>query len=205
MTRERWRHALRALEIAACTVLGACARAGSGPERAYAGAPMQAARLGPDALLARGIALLQAGDGLRAEQYLTLAVRAGADESRAIAPLVRACAGSARLQSALEHALPYLRRHPDAWRLRYMVAALQLALGRTQLALAELEQVRRAQPRAAQAHYLAAVIARDQLHDAQAASAGFSAYVRTAPHGEHAAEARAWLRERPTAEPGGGP
>lgn len=191
----------------ACALFVALALAGC--VRATRGAPAlerhAALTLSADALLTRGIALLRAGDGLRAEQYLSLAVRAGAPEARAIVPLVRACVLSSRLQSALEHALPYLRRHPELWELRYLVAAIQLALGRSELALAELARVRAGAPRLAGAHYLAAVIARDQLGDALAASAGFAEYVRHAPHGEHAAEARAWLRERAAAEPGGRP
>jgi tetratricopeptide (TPR) repeat protein len=186
-----------ALSLALSALLAACAHA---PLAAAPQTNPARAQLTAGALLDRGIALLHAGDGLRAEQYLVLAVRAGAPAARAIVPLVQACVLSSRLQSALEHALPHLRRHPEAWRLRMLVAAIQLALGRSELARRELERVQRAQPDAPAAHYLAAVIARDQLGDARAASASFAAYVRAAPRGEHAAEARAWLRERAAAE-----
>jgi hypothetical protein len=181
-----------------CVTLAGCAHrdASAGVARSSAGAE----QLGADALLARGVASLRAGDGLRAEQYLVLAARAGAPASRVIVPLVQACVSSSRLQSALDHALPHLRRHPDAWRLRLVVVAIQLALGRTTLAQAELERVLRIEPRAAAAHYLRAVIARDVHGDSRAASASFAAYVRAEPTGEHAAEARAFLRERPAAE-----
>jgi hypothetical protein len=148
---------------------------------------------------------LRAGDGVRAEQYLTLAIRAGAPESHVITPLIQACVGSSRLQSALAHALPYLSRHPDAWRLRQLVAAIELALGRTERALAELARVTRDHPHAASARYLAAVIARDALADAPAASASFAAYLRERPNGDHAAEARSWLRDQPLAPPAAEP
>ena len=46
-----------------------------------------------------------------------------------IVPLVRVCIASSRLRAALGHAEPFLRRHPDAWQLRYLVAAIHLALG----------------------------------------------------------------------------
>ena len=186
--------------LLALSWLGACVRAEATPATRATHATGSVTPTA-EALLARGVALLRVGDGLRAEQYLSLAVRAGAAESRAIVPLVQACVQSARLQSALEHALPYLRRHPELWELRYLVAAIQLALGRDELALAELERVRQAAPQLAGAHYLAAVIARDRLRDERATSAGFAAYVARAPHGEHAAEARAWLRDRRAAEP----
>lgn len=175
-----------------CALCAGCMRP-LPPRDADAAAAERTADAG--ALLARGQALLRSGDSVRAEQYLTLAVRAGAPESRAIVPLVQACVGSSRLQSALEHAVPYLRRRPGAWRLRYLVAAIQLALGRTPLAIEELARVRRDRPEAAGPHYLAAVIARDQLGDPLSAADAFDAYVRAAPNGEHAAEARAYLRE----------
>jgi len=191
----------RALSLAACALLAACTHAGAGGAPGLPRTRTPAPELASDALLARGIALLRAGDGVRAEQYLVLAVRNGTPARRAIVPLVQACVSSSRLQSALEHALPYLRRNPDQWRLRLLVAAIQLALGRNALALDELRRVQRVEPHAAGAHYLAAVIARDQLADPHAASASFRAYLRADARGEHAAEARAWLREQPAAEP----
>ena len=192
--------------LAACSIAMAVQACAHAPAAGADSRPGRSAAVpSAGALLTRGVSLLQAGDALRAEQYLTLAVRAGAPESRAIVPLVQACAASSRLQSALEHALPYLRRHPDAWPLRYVVAAIQLALGRNELAQGELERVRAAAPEFAPAHYLAAVIARDRLGDAGAAVVGFAEYVRHAPRGEHAAEARAFLREHPAAEPRGAP
>jgi hypothetical protein len=181
-----------------CAVLVACAHPGT--RAGHLASTAAAEQLAADGLLARGIASLHAGDGLRAEQYLVLAVRAGAPASRVIVPLVQACVSSSRLQSALDHALPHLRRHPDAWRLRLVVAAIQLALGRSHVAQDEIERVLRVEPRAARAHYLSAVIARDVRGDERAASAGFAAYVRAEPDGEHAAEARAFLREQPAAE-----
>lgn len=204
---------LRALEVVlamllACASLPACAHssAGTRADGSTARARARGTRpLGALELRARGIAALRAGDDVRAEQYLTLAMRAGAPESSVIAPLVQACAGGSRLQSALAHALPYLGRHPDAWRLRQLVAAIELALGRTQRAREELARVTRDHPHVAAAHYLLAVIARDQLGDAPAASAAFAAYLRDHPDGEHAAEARSWLRDQAGASPAAEP
>lgn len=182
--------------LAALALVCAGALACTHPQRALR--PESARPLTAAALHARGMAALRGGDGVRAEQYLTLAIRAGAPESSVIAPLVEACAASSRLQSALGHALPYLSAHPDAWRLRQLVAAIQLALGRSELARDELARVLRDRPHAAQAHYLLAVIARDQ-QDAGGAADAFAAYLRERPAGPHAAEARAFLREHPAA------
>jgi hypothetical protein len=84
------------------------------------------------------------------------------------------------------------------------VSAIQLALGRDESARDELARVIRDQPHAAEAHYLLAIIARDEHDDATRAAEAFSAYLHQQPNGSHAAEARAFLRERapqpPTAE-----
>jgi tetratricopeptide (TPR) repeat protein len=201
---------LASRRLAAIALVCAGALACAHPQRAVQ--PDPARPLTAAALQAQGLAALRAGDGVRAEQYLALAMRAGAPASSVIAPLVEACAASSRLQSALGHALPYLHAHPAAWRLRQLVAAIQLALGRSELARAELARVIRDQPHAAQAHYLFALVARDE-QDLDAAAGAFAAYLRERPVGLHAAEARAFLREHeatatpPTAEPNpsGGP
>jgi Flp pilus assembly protein TadD len=147
-------------------------------------------------LFALGMQLAARGDALRAEQYLLLARRAGYPEQRVIVPLVRVCIASSRLRAALGHAEPYLRRHPETWQLRYLVAAIQLALQRPALALGELRRILRARPAAAQAHYLMAVALRDGLGDPDGARASFERYLQHAPRGEHAREALAWLAER---------
>jgi len=148
------------------------------------------------AAFARGQALLSAGDGVRAEQYLLLAQREGYPEGRVIAPLVTACAASFRLRAALEHARPFLRRHPRAYRLRALVASIDLALGDSAEAHAELARVVRELPADAHARYLLAVTERDGLSDPEAAAQSFRAYLALAPTAAHAAEARAWLAER---------
>jgi predicted Zn-dependent protease len=152
-----------------------------------------------EALFARGMELAQRGDAVRAEQYLALAVDAGYPYERAIVPLVRVCIASARLRAALNHAQAFLRRHPDAWPLRYLTAAVYLALDRPGDALDELRRVLRARPHAAQAHYLMGVTLRDAYGDLTAARASFDAYLRHDPRGVHVAEVSAWLSEAPRA------
>jgi tetratricopeptide (TPR) repeat protein len=167
---------------------------------ALSSAPSAAVRPGPtpsaSELFARGMQLAARGDALRAEQYLLLARRAGHPEQRVIVPLVRVCIASSRLRAALGHAEPFLRRHPETWQLRYLTAAIHLALERPAEALGELRRILRARPDAAQAHYLMAVTLRDGLGDADGAQASFERYLRHAPRGEHAREALSWLAER---------
>lgn len=171
--------------------LSACAPAPARP------ALQSTARAAPSAaaLYERGLAFAASGDALRAEQYLVMARRAGYPEAELIVPLVRVCIASARLRAALAHAEPYLRANPGASRLRYLVAAIQLALGHPEEAARELRRIIAAEPGAAQAHYLLGVTLRDGLHDAAGARASFEAYLRVAPAGPRAAEAAAYVAE----------
>ena len=163
---------------------GTAARA-NGPSR-----PLQA-----HALFERGRTLAERGDPSRAEQYLELAIRAGYPERAAIVPLVRVCIAASRLRAALGYARGYLRRSPAEWRLRYLVAAIESALGRPRKAAQELERVLADRPEAAQAHYLLGVLQRDAFGDPRAARASFRAYLAHAPDGVFADEVQAWLRE----------
>jgi Flp pilus assembly protein TadD len=155
------------------------------------------ARTAAEALFAQGRELAARGDGVRAEQYFVLALRLGYPEQRAIGPLVAVCVASSHLRAALDYAKPVLRRHPQAWRLRYLVAALQLALGEQLEATRHLQRVVAQRPEAAQAYYLLAVIARDWARDELAVRDGFAAYLEHAPDGAFAAEAQNWLADHP--------
>lgn len=152
----------------------------------------------PDALYARGVAWARRGDLVRAEQYMALAVRAGYPHERALVALVEACLAASRLRAALVHAEPYLRRRPDAWRVRLLVGAIHAALGDDARARVELERVTTQLPSAVDAHYLLAILLHERLHDTAGAGASFRAYLAHAPHGPHGAEARAWLAEHTT-------
>ena len=159
---------MKRCSLTACTALllvGCAARPGKPPEQARRGEPA----VSSPALFARGQAFARAGDSTRAEEYMMLAVREGYPEQRAVFPMVRACAEASRFQAALDHALPFLRRHPHAWRLRIVVASLQAALDRPAEAAAELRRVIMQQPAAAAAHYQLGVLQRDSFRDRAAA------------------------------------
>jgi tetratricopeptide (TPR) repeat protein len=171
--------------------IGACAPAARPPRAAPVSAPSA------QALFERGRAMAAQGDGNRAEQYLTLALRAGYPEEQVVLPLVELCIAACRLRAALDHLDPFLRRHPEHWQLRYLGASIRLALGHQSEAAAELQRVVRQHPDAARAHYLLGVIERDAFRDEQAARISFERYVARDPRGVFAPEAQAWLAEHP--------
>lgn len=137
------------------------------------------------------------GDNLRAEQYFLAAQRAGYPESNVLPSLLDVCVSSGRLRSALGYAESYLRRHPEDFRLRHLVASIHLGLGDAARAFRELENVLGKAPEHAPSHYLLAVIANETFADAEAARRYFQGYLKLEPHGAHAAEASAWLRDHP--------
>jgi tetratricopeptide (TPR) repeat protein len=148
-------------------------------------------------LFDRGVALSGRGYATKAEQYLALAALRGYPEHLVLPRLLRICLASSRLRAALNHAEPYLIRHPDDWLLRYLVASIYVALEKPARARRELERVVVSNPRHAPAHYLLAIVLRDAFADPNAAARHFNRYLLLAPDGDHALESRAWLRENP--------
>jgi tetratricopeptide (TPR) repeat protein len=144
-------------------------------------------------LFQRGQDAARRGDSVRAEQYLSLAVDRGYDLERALPLLLQVCLSSSRLRAALDHAEPYLRDHPDAEALRYLVATIHVGLGQTSEARVELEQLLRANADSSDAHYLLGVL--DSDGDVDSARAHFRTYLDVAPKGERAPEVRSRLAE----------
>jgi len=143
-----------------------------------------------------GVRLEQGGDMIRAEQYFVAAVGRGYPEAEVVPHLVRVCIASSRLNSALSHAEPYLRAHPEDWSLRLVVANIRAGLGDYAQARIELERVIRDRPQEAMAHYTLGVLLRDDLDAPEEAWPHFERYLELAPEGHHAAEVRAALVER---------
>jgi hypothetical protein len=149
-----------------------------------------------------GMELAQAGDYVRAEQYFTASMARGIAEDQVMPRLVAVCLQSSRLTAALEHAEPYLARHPSDWRLRMVVATVYMGLERIDAARTELERViadtgASETGEVPEAHYFLAVLARDDLHDAPLARLHFDRYLALAPEGSHVDEARAGSSGRP--------
>lgn len=190
--------------LAITAVLLACACGGSMSNSA-AKAPDPLAGVPAEQLYDDGIRYKQAGDLIRAEQYLAAAVDRGYPEKQALEALLEVCVAGSRYQAGLAHAERYLARHPEDWALRYFAASLHIAIGDAGTARIELERVIGDRPQLAEAHFDIAVLYRDELGDPTAAESAFRRYLELAPDGDKAVAARTWLswRERETrgAEP----
>jgi tetratricopeptide (TPR) repeat protein len=143
------------------------------------------------------IGLYQAhrGDLLRAEQYLTAARDGGYSESVATYWLVRVCVSAGRYQSALQHAVRYLRDNPADSRARLVVASIHEALGDVTLAERELQNIVRAEPDWALPRYRLALLYQRTPSRASLALESLAEYLRLEPDGPHSAHARASLEQ----------
>lgn len=147
----------------------------------------------PDKLFERGKAFHSVGDLTRAEQYYVAAMQQGAPEQKVLPLLMRVCIDSSRYQVAIEYALPVLKKHPQDFRLRLLVASLYSAIGQPAVAREHYEKVIEQSPDDAMAHYALAVILRDDFKDRAGADKHFREYLRVAPEGPHAEEAKGSL------------
>ena len=144
-----------------------------------------------DKLIERGRGFAAVGDTTRAQQYFDAAISAGADE-RVVTPLLlQVCVQDGRYRLAVEYAGRYVKRHPGDVKMRFILGTLYAALGETELAAGELEHAARSDARNPHVQYALAVLLRDQRSDLVAADRHFREYLRLAPTGEHAEEARA--------------
>lgn len=146
-------------------------------------------------LFTRGVALAKHGQLIRAEQYLYLAAQRGYPEEQTLPLLLKICLSTSRLRTGLNYAKPYLTRHPESWKLRYLVAAIYLALEQPEHAVHQLDRVVHDNPDHAPSYYLLAIISRDALRNEASARQHFIAYLEHDPTGTHADEATVWLRE----------
>lgn len=143
------------------------------------------------------------GDSIRAEQYYSAALERGYPESAVVPAILAVCIRASRFGDALDHAEPYLARHPEEWALHALVASIYLGLDQPTEALRHLALALEVAPDEPSPHYLMAVLARDGLADLGLAAEHWARYLELAPDGEHAAEARLEVRraERGTSPP----
>ena len=146
-------------------------------------------------LIEHARALADSSDYTRAEQYLNLAAERSGDRARVVPLLIDVCVRDQRYRAALEYAEEHLRRHPRAYRLRYVEATLLRALGDVARSRQELERVLSASPGYADAHYSLALLLRDDLGNHLEADRHFREYLRLKPGGSHAEEAGESLLE----------
>lgn len=165
------------------------------PDAASANADGVEAARAADSFMQRAQSAYARSDYTRAEQYLNLAKESGRSETEITPLLIDVCVKDQRYRAALQYAQEYLRRHPRAYRLRFVEATLLGALGEVAHAKEELEKVLNAEPHHADAHYSLAVLLRDDLGNHLEADAHFRDYLRLAPRGVHAEEAGQSLLE----------
>jgi tetratricopeptide (TPR) repeat protein len=144
-------------------------------------------------LLETGRALAAQGDALRAEQYLRAALEGGASRREVLPLLISVCIASQRYRAAIADARLFLRDHPGASRLRFVLASLLAGIGDFPSAVDELTRLVSTEPQHELGHYALGVLYRDRLRHAERADQEFRAYLQLAPTGPHAEEARASL------------
>jgi tetratricopeptide (TPR) repeat protein len=147
----------------------------------------------PEKLIARGKAFAAVGDTTRAEEYYAAALDAGAADKDVVPLLLEVCVRDQRYRAAIEYARSYVERHPDDIRGRYILGTLYQAVGDGKSARSELEVVVSKAPEQADPHFALALVLRDDERDLVAAEGQFREYLRLAPNGAHAEEARASL------------
>lgn len=146
-----------------------------------------------DRLVARGRAFASVGDLTRAEQYLAAALEVGGDPAAILPELLRVCIAANRFRVAITYAEPWLGRHPEDTKLRFVVAALRSTVGDWAGARDDLEQLVTEAPSDANVRFAYAKLLHDQLGDRSAADVQFRAYLALDPGGPHVDEARADL------------
>lgn len=179
---------LTSLLVGACAIASACQ--GITPQH-----PQTPASTKPDStqLTARGRWLVARGDLVRAADYLTLALDAGADPQAILPLLMRTYVESGRFRMAIGLGDELLRRRPNDVPLRLLVATLAAGLGKTSLAQKHLAHVLRIDAEHPEAHFAFARLLRDEIGDRGRADEHFRRYLALAPRGVHSPEARSSL------------
>jgi tetratricopeptide (TPR) repeat protein len=141
-------------------------------------------------------AFAEGGDFTRAQQYYTAALAAGGKSSVIMPRLLKACIASGDLRLATEYAEQELSRNPDDAHLRFVTGALQAQIGDRPAARRHLATAASQMKQNAKVQFAVATFFRDDMGDRAEADPYFREYLRLAPNGEHAAEARGSLMER---------
>ncbi len=156
----------------------------------------------PERLIASARAFARVGDLTRAEQYYAAAIETGGDEAKIIPELLKVCVQDGRYRVAITYAENYTRRHPNDVSARFVLGTLYAAVGEVPEARAELERVIVLRPSEPQVHFALAILMRDGQKDRVEAEKHFREYLRLAPQGAHAEEARASLLQTVPPESG---
>jgi tetratricopeptide (TPR) repeat protein len=147
----------------------------------------------PDKLFERGKAFAVAGDLARAEEYLAAAMDAGADARQIMPLLLMVCVQDSRFRLAVKYAEEHLVKYPRDVRSRLVLGTIYAGLGESLAAERELRQVIREKPDEAQAHFALGALLRDAKGDVVGADEHFREYLRLAPTGPYAEQAKSGL------------
>lgn len=181
--------------LVAVTALAAVGCGANAIERTKTNAAMSP--LKDASLLAQqGEQYAQAGDYTRAQQYYAAAIAAGGKSTVLLPHLLRACIAAGDLRLASEYAETELSRNPENARLRFLTGALHAQVGNRIAARKHLVQAASDLKDDAKVQFSVATFFRDDLQDIVSADPYFREYLRLAPKGEHAPEARGSLMER---------
>jgi tetratricopeptide (TPR) repeat protein len=176
-------------------LLGLAACIHTPAEKAEADMALMRSETSKENLVERGRAFAAIGDLTRAEEYLAAAIDQGGSPKEILPLLLDVCVRGGRYRSAIQHAENHLRKFPHDQGTRLVMGTLHAAVGESREARTALEQVVEARPNDAQAHYVLAIVARDDA-DVIGADRHFREYLRIEPNGAHADEARASLLKR---------
>lgn len=154
---------------------------------------VMASERSPDKLLERGRAFAEVGDHVRAEQYLAAALEQGAPPNKVLPLLLRVCVADRRYRVAIDYVEPQLKKSPNDYHLRFVLASLYAGTGDVKAARAELLRVTTDAPSFAPARFAFGVLLRDEDGDLVGADAQFREYLKLDPSGSHAEEARGSL------------
>jgi len=149
----------------------------------------------PNVLAKQGDLYADAGDFTRAQQYYAAAIAAGGSAKEILPHLLRACIASGDLRLAAEYAENQLSRDPEDAHLRFVTGALQAQIGNRPAARDHLVVAAKQLKDNPKVQFSVATFFRDDMQDRIEADPYFREYLRLAPKGEHAAEARGSLME----------
>ena len=141
-------------------------------------------------LLELGVQFARSGDSVRAEQYLAAAMEAGADPNLALFPLLKLCIKAGRFEAAAQYAETYQRDVSAQRELCMLLGGLYVTLEQNDKAIQLLTRVTQKYPDYALAHFLLARLLHEEQREMEQADQHFHAYLRLAPQGPYAAEAR---------------
>jgi Tfp pilus assembly protein PilF len=147
-------------------------------------------------LLELGLQFASGGDSVRAEQYLAAALDSGADPNVALPPLLKLCIKASRFEAAALYAETYLKEVAAQRDLELLLGGLYATLDQADKALVHLQRVTAKYPDHPLAHLLLARLLRDQQREIERADEHFRSYLRLAPEGPYASEARESLLTR---------